>query len=224
MNAAAILILGVLVLNAAELKIAWARDPSPRRARVGNLPVRCGRRPKSGDVGAPVWCTGLAVFRESPRPGGLNEVADLRIGAHGDPGALLYSQRPTTLSVHVDFHKGLITEWYPSGVQGGPSPSAAVGPLYRNGSVQWDEVSVLPGAQPDFPSTSRASRYYTARQTDSAPLSIGAQPKKLSSTAALGAFCPPFGPGAEVMGRSRSATRGLIRFRWRSSLKTTAEG
>jgi hypothetical protein len=90
-----------------------------------------------------------------------------------------------------------------------------VGPLYRNGSVQWDEVSVLPGAQPDFPSTSRASRYYTARQTDSAPLSIGAQPKKLSSTAALGAFCPPFGPGAEVMGRSRSATRGLIRFRSR---------
>lgn len=63
------------------------------------------------------------------------------------PVLYFYSQRPTTLSVRVDFPKGLITEWYPPAPKVGPNP-AAVGPVYRNGSLQWDQVSVLPEDAP----------------------------------------------------------------------------
>ena len=109
------------------------------------------------------------------------------------PVLYFYSQRPTTLSVRVDFPKGLITEWYPPASKVGPNP-AAVGPVYRNGSLQWDQVSVLPGAHLEFPSTSGASRYYTARQTDSAPLSIGGQPEKLIFYRGVGSFPPSLRP------------------------------
>jgi hypothetical protein len=122
MNAAAILILEVLVLNAAELKIPGQETRPLVALRVGNLHVRCGRKRKSGDVGAPVWCTGLAVFRESPHPGGLNEVADLRIGAHGDPSAVLLFAASKDPLPPCRFSQGSDHGVVPSSVQGGPQP------------------------------------------------------------------------------------------------------
>ena len=51
-----------------------------------------------------------------------------------------HSQRPTTLSVRVDFPKGLITEWYPPASKVAPGPSAAMGPVYQNGIAQMGDA------------------------------------------------------------------------------------
>jgi hypothetical protein len=110
------------------------------------------------------------------------------------PVLYFYSQRPLTLSVHVDFPRGLITEWYPQASKVTPAPPAIVGPIYRNGSIEWDRVSLLPGEKPDFPSTLGSSRYYAARQTDSVPLRIGTQHEKLIFYRGVGNFPPPLRP------------------------------
>jgi len=73
-------------------------------------------------MGAPLWCTGPAVFRESPRPGGLNEVADLPIGAHEDPGAVLSFAASDDPLRPCRFSQGSDHGVVPSGIQGSSQP------------------------------------------------------------------------------------------------------
>jgi len=91
-------------------------------------------------MGAPLWCTGPAVFRESPRPGGLNEVADLPIGAHEDPGAVLSFAASDDPLRPCRFSQGSDHGVVPSGSKVAPSPSAAMGPVYQNGIVQMGDA------------------------------------------------------------------------------------
>ena len=197
MKIAAILILTPLALNAAELK-------------VENNPVI-----------AHEWGTFTSVADEDGNPvqwAPLFGAPDLPcFVAHFDtshvtkwqisglvrmetPVLYFYSQRPLTLSVHVDFPRGLITEWYPQASKVTPAAPAIVGPIYRNGSIEWDAVSLLPGENLDFPSTLGASRYYAARQTDSVPLRIGTQQEKLIFYRGVGNFLPPLRPRYEADG------------------------
>ena len=110
------------------------------------------------------------------------------------PVLYFYSSHDVTLSVHVTFSKGLITEWYPHAeapVRDGGFDDAA---LYRkhaaNGSISWDSVTLQPGLAADFPrdltlrpklaaDSSRSSpdndnHYYAARQTSATPLRVHA--------------------------------------------------
>lgn len=193
MKAASILILAALVLNAAELKNPGQENRHLVAHEWGTFTS------VAGEDGSPVtWAPlfgapDLPCFVSRLALGALTKWQISGLVRMETPVLYFYSQRPTTLSVRVDFPKGLITEWYPPVSKVGPNP-AAVGPVYRNGSVQWDQVSVLPGAHLEFPSTSGASRYYTARQTDSAPLSIGGQPEKLIFYRGVGSFPPSLRP------------------------------
>jgi hypothetical protein len=113
------------------------------------------------------------------------------------PVLYFYAQRPTTLSVHVDFPKGWITEWYPQAARVGkndPPNSFEPGYGYRNGSIGWDSVQVLPGENLQFPGSKGESHYYAARETDSAPLRIRQQQEKLIFYRGIGSFQAPLWP------------------------------
>ena len=116
------------------------------------------------------------------------------------PVLYFYSPRALTFNVHVDFPQGVITEWYPQASKVSPS-FISVGPVYRNGSIEWSSVHVLPGENLEFPTTVGASRYYAARQTDAAPLRIGNEQEKLIFYRGVGTFPPPLRPRYESDGK-----------------------
>ncbi|MCU1337134.1 MAG: hypothetical protein JWO19_2715 [Bryobacterales bacterium] len=113
------------------------------------------------------------------------------------PVLYFYSPRPVTLSVHVDFPKGWITEWYPHADKIGKDEfphSFAPGYGYRNGGINWNSIQVLPGENLKFPGSKGASHYYAARDTDAAPLRIGNQQEKLIFYRGIGSFQAPLWP------------------------------
>ncbi len=73
------------------------------------------------------------------------------------PVVYFYTDRPLTASVHVDFPKGTMTEWYPQADR-------------ADHSLAWDGIKVLPGEALKLPQETKESRYYAARETDAAPL------------------------------------------------------
>jgi hypothetical protein len=91
------------------------------------------------------------------------------------PVIYFYTAHPTTVSVHVSFSKGLITEWYPRATQLQPSAALTVDALYEShddGSIAWDSITVAPTVPADFPSENAGSHYYAARETSATPLSV----------------------------------------------------
>ena len=126
------------------------------------------------------------------------------------PVLYFYSPRPVTLSVHVDFPKGWITEWYPQAARIGkenPPNSFSPGYAYRNGSIGWDSVEVLPDGNLPFPGSKGASHYYAARETDSAPLRIRQQQEKLIFYRGIGSFQAPLWP--KYLGNSKIEIRNV---------------
>jgi hypothetical protein len=107
------------------------------------------------------------------------------------PVLYFYTPRPVTLSVHVDFPQGWITEWYP---QAAATKRESNYPAYSNGKIDWDQVQILPGENLSFPSSRGASHYYAARNTDSAPLRAGQQQEKLIFYRGIGSFLGPLRP------------------------------
>jgi hypothetical protein len=103
------------------------------------------------------------------------------------PVLYFYSSRPQTLSVHVDFPQGWITEWY-------PKATVTSGDQFHNGKIRWDSVEVLPGANLDFPASNGESHYFYARNTDSAPLRVADQQEKLLFYRGIGGFQVPVRP------------------------------
>src|SRR5262245_45871218 len=72
------------------------------------------------------------------------------------PVLYFYSDRDRTVSVHVDFPKGLMTDWYP---QASRPPEQ---------SIRWDDLQVLAKENPTLPLDRIRGRYYAARETDAA--------------------------------------------------------
>jgi len=159
----------------------------------------------AGEHGAPVaWAplngpADLPCFVE--RMGTENLKAFAGLVRMETPVLYFYAPRPVTLSVHVDFPKGWITEWYPKADKIGTEPppnSFAPGYGYRNGGIDWKSVQVLPGEKLQFPESKGASHYYAARDTDAAPLRIitqtGTQQEKLIFYRGIGSFQAPLWP------------------------------
>ncbi|HLK04342.1 MAG TPA: hypothetical protein VKT53_07870 [Candidatus Acidoferrum sp.] len=91
------------------------------------------------------------------------------------PVLYFYANHPATVSVHVSFSRGLLTEWYPHAVvpltkQQLSNPLPAVNAA--NGELQWNSVQVNPGGAEDFPKEPAASRYYAARETLASPVTV----------------------------------------------------
>lgn len=103
------------------------------------------------------------------------------------PVLYFYSTRPVTLSVHVDFPQGWITEWY-------PKATVTAGDQFNDGKIAWNSVEVLPGADLEFPTAGGDSHYFYARNTDSAPLRVGDQQEKLLFYRGIGGFQVPLRP------------------------------
>lgn len=93
------------------------------------------------------------------------------------PVLYFYSPKPTAVSVKVELHKGVMTEWYPAATRVTPNPEKllAQGALFHgmsSGTLAWDAVTVSPGLVPKYPSGDEGKQYYAARQTGSAPLVV----------------------------------------------------
>jgi hypothetical protein len=102
------------------------------------------------------------------------------------PVLYFYSPQPITTSVHVDFPRGAITEWY---------PHASVTPtqLYTaaGGAIAWPDVHVVPRARETWPRESGDSHYYAARHTAADPVRVGSQTEKFLFYRGIGQFQPP---------------------------------
>jgi len=103
------------------------------------------------------------------------------------PVLYFYTNHPTTLSVHVSFAQGLITEWYPHANRVEPvgllTQTRMISYLndwYRqhkqpDSSISWDSITLEPNGSATLPREDRANHYYAARQTSSTPLRIKTQ-------------------------------------------------
>lgn len=114
------------------------------------------------------------------------------------PVLYFYDSRETTVSVKVNFSRGVITEWYPHASRVKPQAemyNAALSSKMPDGSIAWDAVTVAPGLRADFPAEGRDSHYYAARQTSAMPLRVktasGEQREKFLFYRGVAAFDVP---------------------------------
>jgi hypothetical protein len=123
------------------------------------------------------------------------------------PVLYFYTNHPTTLSVHVSFSQGFITEWYPHanrvepvGLQTQTRLIAYFNDWNRqhkqpDSSISWDSVTLEPRSSATLPREGRANHYYAARQTSSTPLRIkteaGDQTEKFLFYRGVSSFSAP---------------------------------
>lgn len=106
--------------------------------------------------------------------------ANFKVGLVGKirmetPVMYFYAPRETSVSVRVAFSKGLISEWYPHADRVEPSGFLRfvnLNQLPADGTIAWNDLGISPNFNGDFPRESRANRYYSARQTASAPVRV----------------------------------------------------
>lgn len=94
------------------------------------------------------------------------------------PVLYFYSERELSASVKVGFPQGSITEWYPQAREVGSG-------------INWMNFTVKPGAMANFPIENAESHYYPARETDAAPLTLGAEQEKFLFYRGIGNFDLP---------------------------------
>jgi hypothetical protein len=112
------------------------------------------------------------------------------------PVLYFYAPRKMTLSVHVDFPKGWITEWYPQATRvqpevAGPVANGGFVPRVGKGQIEWDPVEVTPEVSPELPTGQGVSHYYAARNTDAASIRVRQQQEKLIFYRGIATFSIP---------------------------------
>lgn len=135
--------------------------------------------PLTGSTDLPAF---VEHFRTPDFKGGLRGTVRMET-----PVIYFYANRPTTVSVHVSFSQGFITEWYPHADRVEPVglQSQARMVSYMNdwsrrqkqpdSSISWDSVSLEPNGSGSLPREGRTNHYYAARQTSATPLRIKTQ-------------------------------------------------
>jgi hypothetical protein len=100
------------------------------------------------------------------------------------PVLYFYTDRDRTVSVQVDFPKGLMTDWY---------PQASRPPETR---LRWDDLRVSPTDRPKLKGEGAAGRYFAARETDAAAVRTSgpdkAEDEKFLFYRGVGDFMMPF--------------------------------
>jgi hypothetical protein len=123
------------------------------------------------------------------------------------PVMYFYSSRELTAHVSVKFPQGFITEWY---------PKAQTSVDRGIGTIEWRDIRIQPGATPALPVESKASRYYPARETDAAPISVEGQAEKFLFYRGVGRAQVPLSARISSEGRilieSQEAVPGVILF------------
>jgi len=100
------------------------------------------------------------------------------------PVLYFYTDRDRTVSVQVDFPKGLMTEWY---------PQASRPPEQR---IRWDDLHISPTDRPKLRGEGAVGRYFAARETDAAAVRTSdpekAENEKFLFYRGVGDFQMPF--------------------------------
>jgi len=139
------------------------------------------------------------------------------------PVIYFYSPRDVVADVRISFPHGLITEWYPQARYDVYQTSGANGARRRleknlagidasltrvTGAIEWSQIDVRPNTAPALPTESGASHYYAARQTDSAPVTVGGQHEKFLFYRGVGRFPVPLAARLTEDGSVLVETRG----------------
>jgi len=127
------------------------------------------------------WSDGVPAVEPAPQP------VTVRMET---PVLYFYSPRKTTVSVAVDFPKGLITEWYPPASRVTPEADATLPPVAQ-GHIEWNALQIAPGEEPSLPQGAGASHYYAARHTDSDSVRMGPDQEKLLFYRGIANFSVP---------------------------------
>jgi len=122
------------------------------------------------------------------RIGGWNPKAAMGLVRMETPVLYFYSPTRATVSVHVDFPQGIITEWYPRASRVQPAEVEIGG---RNSRIDWGPVEIAPGETAQLPSSKAASHYFAARETDAGLLKIGSEREKMLFYRGIGAPAVP---------------------------------
>ncbi|CAN5719548.1 hypothetical protein BH18ACI5_BH18ACI5_25760 [soil metagenome] len=112
------------------------------------------------------------------------------------PVLYFYSASDVTVDVNVQFHQGVITEWFPQAkVRPSTLPGTAADGDRRLadqvGGATWTQVKIRPGAAPNFLREASRSHYYPARETDAAPVQVGNATERFLFYRGVGEFAPP---------------------------------
>jgi len=139
-------------------------------------------------------------------PGAANYDAARRVMAARvrmeTPVLYFYSDRDTTVRVRVNFHHGLMTEWFPPAVvsQGAVGTATLRDPV-ASSVIEWPSVHVTPALAPAFPTDRSESRYYAARATDASPLAVGGARERFLFYRGVADFDASLSAGFESDGR-----------------------
>jgi len=145
--------------------------------------------------------------------------AGFKLGLRGTvrmetPVLYFYSPCEQTVSVKVNFSKGVITEWYPHASRVEPSSALWDGTLteeHVEGNIAWDAVNLVPSQTADLATDHRENRYYAARQTTSTPLRVktpaGDQYEKFLFYRGVSAFSVPISAKLEDGSKVRVENR-----------------
>jgi len=122
------------------------------------------------------------------------------------PVIYFYSPVAVVADVQIAFPQGLVTEWYPqarSDVYQTRGAGGAQRRLEKNlngidtslksvtGAIEWRHIDVQPDTAPALPIERGPSHYYAARETDSAPITVGGQHEKFLFYRGVGRFQVP---------------------------------
>jgi len=132
------------------------------------------------------------------------------------PVMYFYSSREMAVHVKVLLPQGLITEWYPQAEYEVYQKTRSGGQMRRlptnlngidtslrslTGAIEWPNIQVEPATSPAVPMENGPSRYYAARATDAAPITVGDQHEKFLFYRGVARFPVPLSARLERDGR-----------------------
>jgi hypothetical protein len=184
--ACAVLALSLAALPALFRAQTPASDPGLTAHEWGTFTSIAGKGGRAADWLPLTGSTDLPAFVEH------FQTPDFKGGLRGTvrmetPVLYFYTNHPTTLSVHVSFSQGFITEWYPHanrvepvGLQTHARMVSYLNDWNRrqkqpDSSISWDSVSLQPNDSASLQREDSTNHYYAARQTSSTPLRIKTQ-------------------------------------------------
>jgi hypothetical protein len=143
-------------------------------------------RPLNGPSDLPCFVTALNPNSVKLPQGGVPALKALvRMET---PVLYFYAAEPVTARVSVGFPEGLFSEWYPQATVAMFQPVNTTQWQWR---INWSNVQITPGVKEEFPVEPAASHYYAARDTDAAPVTVGAQQEKFLFYRGIASFAPP---------------------------------
>src|SRR5580692_4749180 len=204
--ASAVLALSVAALPALFRAQTPASDPGLTAHEWGTFTSIAGKDGRAADWLPLTGSTDLPAFVEhfqTPNfKGGVRGTVRMET-----PVLYFYTNHATTLSVHVSFSEGLITEWYPHASRVEPAGLQTQAHMVSylkdwsrrqkqpDSSISWDSVSLQPNDSASLPGGDRTNHYYAARQTSSTPLRIktrsGEQTEKFLFYRGVASFSVP---------------------------------